>query len=320
MATDCLFKITIDLKEPIVQGDRYITYINIPCGKCGRCIERRKMEWSFRMNEEMVNSKTAYFVTLTYAPEFVPYNKYGKKTLIPTRKDDIKIRKETEGRKRITKKWKEQQIDRSLQGFMKRLRQNQKRTKATLEHLFNNLKPNDKIKFYGCGEYGERRGRPHYHLIIFNTTRKAIELSWTLGETHIVKATEATINYVMKYLDKRHGKEPKWGIIQEFNTMSDGIGESYIEKNKTWHNRNIDILFVTNNKGIRIPMCKYYRDRIFTEETRKEQVLIVTNKLDEIKWDLINEIGIEAYNKSRSELKKETEKRFRKKIKKRIVD
>lgn len=322
MATNCLFKITLQLKEAIINGEgRIITHINIPCGKCGRCLQRRKMEWSFRMYDELIHSKTAYFVTLTYAPETVPYNKYGKKTLIPTREIDLKIKAQEEGRKRKTKKWKEQLVDRSLQGFFKRLRQNQKRSGYTTESHKVNLTPHDKIKYFGCGEYGEERSRPHMHAIIFNASRIAIEKSWTLGDVQVVQATQETIMYCMKYLDKKHGSEKDKLKEPEFQTMSEGIGKHYIEKQKHWHKKNLDILYVMTETGIKIPMPKYYRDKIFTEEERKDQVLIVTVRLEEIRQEEIAEAkSYEKYCDIQNELKRESERRFKKKIKKRIID
>lgn len=292
MATDCLFKITLQLKEVIEREGRIITYINIPCGRCARCIERRKMEWAFRMEKEMEISKTAYFVTLTYAPETVPYNKWGKKTLV---------------KKDLTK-------------FFKRLRRNQERSKPTIEFITNNLVNTDKIKYYAAGEYGEEKGRPHYHAIIFNTSERNIIKSWDLGGVHVVKANEATIAYVMKYLDKRYDKKQNWGIQAEFNTMSEGIGKHYIDKNITWHKRNIDVLFVTNQNGVKIPMPKYYREKIFTNEEREQQVIIVTDILKDIREESIEELGRELYNHKQIKLKDESERRFKKKIKKRIVD
>lgn len=323
MKTDCQFKITLQLKEAIIRDDKYLTHINIPCGKCGRCIQRKKMEWSFRMVNEMIHSKIAYFVTLTFAPEHVPYNKYGRKTLIETRKQDLEIWKTQLGRKRITKKMKQQCLDRSLQGFCKRVRQNQRRTDITIESLTNGLTPYDKIKFFGCGEYGENNTkRPHYHLILYNASIQAIEKSWTLGGIHIAPATEADIAYVTKYMDKSINEEKNKQIMRtpEFHTMSEGIGKHYIDKNKSWHKRNLDILYVTNQAGIKIPMPKYYREKLFTDEERKDQVIIVTTTLEEIRQDKINELGHDLFNKKEAALKKETERRFRKKIKKRIID
>lgn len=292
MATDCLFKINLKLKEPIESKDRWITYINIPCGKCARCIERRKMEWAFRMEIELEKAKTAYFVTLTYRPEKVPYNKYGQKTLKPNH----------------------------LTNYFKRLRQNQKRGKETIEWLINGLQPIDKIKYYAAGEYGEDRGRPHYHAIIFNASIINIEKSWKKGTTHIVQANEQTISYVMKYLDKRLNKEPEWKKTPEYNTMSEGIGIDYIQKNKQWHTRNIDVLFVTKKNGIKIPMPKYYREKIFSDEQRKEQVEIVTDKLLEINQEETKKLGQDKYNKKQITDKYTSEYRFNKKIKKRLVD
>lgn len=318
--TDCQFKIPLQLKEAIEREDRLITHINVPCGKCGRCLQRRKMEWSFRMMNELIHSKTAYFVTLTYDPENVPYNKYGKKTLVPTRTKDIELRKLEEGRKRKTKKWLGSLVDRSLQGFFKRLRQNHKRTRDTYESVTHGLTTKDKIKYFACGEYGEERGRPHYHAIIFNASILAIQKSWLLGGIHIVKATEANINYTMKYVDKMYGQEKAWDKEPEFSTMSEGIGLNYIVKNKEWHKQNLDVLYVSTWTGIRIPMPKYYRDKIFTEDERKDQVIIVTSILDEIKNEEILKKGMDKYAREKNTLAKETERRFKKKIKKRIVD
>lgn len=324
MKTDCQFKITIALKKPVDKNGTLLTHINIPCGKCGRCLQRRKMEWGFRMQDELIHSKTAYFVTLTYNPENVPYNKYGQKTLIPTRQIDLEIKAQEEGRKRKTKTWKNNQVDRSLQGFVKRVRQNQKRifkNDITIESLTNGLGPTDKIKFYGCGEYGEERGRPHMHLIMFNTCRRAIELSWNLGGIDIRIATSGEIAYVMKYLDKQHGQEKVKMKEPEFSTMSEGIGENYIRKNKSWHKQNLDILFVTTSSGIRIPMPKWFREQIFSEDERKEQIILVTEKLEDAKVNLIKELGGQhEYTKYINEKKRETERRFKKKIKKRIID
>lgn len=321
MKTDCLQKIPLQLKEAIESNGRWINTISVPCGKCARCIQRRKLEWGFRMENEMEYSKTAYFVTLTYAPETVPYNKYGQKTLIPTRAIDLKIAKQEQGRKRITKKWKAEQHDRSLQGFMKRLRQNQKRNwEKGIDSFLHRINKDDKIKFYAAGEYGEERGRPHYHLVIFNATEYNIRLSWTLGAIHILPANKQTIAYLMKYLDKQLGNEKVWKAEPEFNIMSEGIGNNYITKMKSWHKSNIDVLYVTNRNNVKIPMPKIYRLKIFDEQDRKDQIIIVNERLDENRNEIINMIGEEMYNYNQNQQAKEDTRRFKKKIKKRTID
>ena len=48
-------------------------------------------------------------------------------------------------------------IKKDFQDFMKRLR---KKKRSTTKNP---------IRFFHCGEYGEKFGRPHYHAILFNT-------------------------------------------------------------------------------------------------------------------------------------------------------
>lgn len=305
--TNCLYKIKRNLDTPLEKNGMYRTYINLPCGKCERCIERRKMEWGFRMEQELKVCKTAYFITLTYNNKNVPYNEtmYDKET-----KQEV-----------IKKRYYKKTLNRyDLEKFIKRLRQNHKRTGDTKESVWNNLKKEDKIKFYAAGEYGEDRFRPHYHLIIYNTSEQAILKSWKLGSIDIQKASSRTIGYLMKYLDKRIGAEKDYTKAKEFNTMSEGIGKNYITKNKDWHRRNIDVLFVTNSNGVRIPMPKYYRNQIFTKEERMDQVEIVEEALLELKKDLIKKVGIKEYNRDKNLEGKISKMRFDKKIKKRIID
>jgi len=282
----------IRLKEPIEIKGAWRYEISIPCGKCARCLERRKMEWGFRMGIELEASKTAYFVTLTYDQENVPYNRYGIKTLKP----------------------------KNLTNFFKRLRQNQRRGETTIEHLTNGLRNTDRIKYYAAGEYGEQRGRPHYHAIIFNTAIKYVESSWQLGGVHVVKANEMTIAYVMKYLDKHKDKKQDKRKVPEYNVMSEEIGMDYVYKMREWHKRNIEILYVTSKKGIRVPMPKYYREKIFSEDERKAQVMIVENKMEELKDEQIKEYGQDLYNTIKNRELKYTEAKFKKGTKKRIID
>lgn len=302
---DCLSKTTVYLKAPININDEEKWTINVPCGRCPRCLQRRKVEWGFRMEQEMMVSKTAYFVTLTYDTKHVPINKYFRKTLNNKEHINQETGEITGG---------------DLTRFFKRLRINEQRRKCTWEEYYNGLKTSDKIKYYACGEYGETRCRPHYHAIIFNVSRTTIEKSWTLGGTHIADANRSTIAYVMKYLDKTLGKKQDKRIEPEFNTMSEGIGMSYIQKNLLWHKRNLDILFVTTNTGIKVPMPRYYRLKMFTEEERKLQVHLVEQRLQEAINEGIKEKGEERYWKEHWDKIRSDEKIFQKRTKKRNID
>lgn len=259
----CDSKLHIRLKEPkynFNDGSR-IDAVAVSCGKCYDCIRSKINQWAFRLKQENNDSQTAYFVTLTYHPAYVPYTKRGFKTLD---KKDVS--------------W-----------FMKRLRKfhTRKNLTATYEdYKFSQygLKfKREPIKMYAVGEYGSLRSRPHYHLIIFNATKADITEAWSKGAVDIDQCNINTIYYTLKYMEKKKSNDfPKsFDGIKEFSLSSKGIGHSYIEKNAIYHNRNYDNYYLTSEKGFKIPMPKYYSDRMFTPEDKERMLGYIQDKVEE---------------------------------------
>ena len=136
---------------------------------------------------------------------------------------------------------------RDFQLFMKRLR------KAV----------GDGVRFYHCGEYGERFGRPHYHACIFgygfpdkvlwkrggngdDLFRSALlERLWTYGLSSIGNVTFESAAYVARYIMKKVTGDVAdrhyewidedgvvWQRMPEYTTMSrrPGIGRGWLSK------------------------------------------------------------------------------------------
>lgn len=121
------------------------------------------------------------------------------------------------------------------------------------------------IRYFGCGEYGERLGRPHYHVCIFghdfhdkemvkgnnwkfkkqrfakkteNALYKSKELSevWKKGFSSVGEVSFESAAYVARYVTKKitgeKQQERYGGLEPEFALMSrmPGIGREWIEK------------------------------------------------------------------------------------------
>lgn len=84
---------------------------------------------------------------------------------------------------------------RDLQLFIKKLRR----------------RKSDKLRFFACGEYGEKRHRPHYHAILFGcgaiTDRTKIQMAWGQGHTTIEQVTPRRIAYTAGYVQKKYDAE-----------------------------------------------------------------------------------------------------------------
>lgn len=146
----------------VIDGKAYA----LPCGKCLDCVKQWQNNWVFRMSKEAENSKSAFFITLTYNNENLPSSGEINKP--------------------------------EFQKFVKRLR---KRYSPT------------RLRFFGCGEYGSKKGRPHYHLILFfddleeikNVHTKVLQ-SWQKGFVLVSPINDlAQFRYVAKYINKLSG-------------------------------------------------------------------------------------------------------------------
>lgn len=82
------------------------------------------------------------------------------------------------------------------------------------------------LRFFGCGEYGERRERPHYHALIFGSAdRDAAEAAWGKGFVTMEPVTPARISYTAGYCAKKIGFHRPRGEEIDYST-----GEVYVHQ------------------------------------------------------------------------------------------
>jgi len=157
------------------------------------------------------------------------------------------------------------------------------------------------IRFYHCGEYGERTLRPHYHSCLFNYrpddlvvlrktaqghvlyTSKSLEKIWGLGHVTIGELTFESAAYTARYvMKKRFGDDQEayysWfdrdGVIHpgvpEYTTMSrnPGLGTKWLDKYSS------DVYgpqpgVIINGKNVQQP--KFYDTRTLNEKEQTKQ-------------------------------------------------
>lgn len=106
-----------------------------------------------------------------------------------------------------------------------------------------------KIRYYGCGEYGDKTKRPHYHLIVFNWfppdakyfkrcdfgsgnlyTSKILSDLWPFGFSLVGDCTYESCGYVARYCQKKIYIKNQY---KAFSVMSlkPGLGYQFLEDN-----------------------------------------------------------------------------------------
>ena len=160
------------------------------------------------------------------------------------------------------------------------------------------------IRYYMCGEYGGRTGRPHYHAIIFNFrfpdlkhegerrgnriwSSTELDELWGRGMTEVGSVTFQSASYCSRYIQKKlMGPEAKRGhpIVDhatgeivgrrtpEYTRMSlkPGIGETWLKKFKNDVFPE-DLVTMEGGKKIRAP--RYYREILKKEDPELSEKL-----------------------------------------------
>lgn len=156
---------------------------------------------------------------------------------------------------------------RELQKFFKRLRKR--------------LGNNHKIKYFACGEYGGKFGRPHFHAIILNWfpndtdkygNSKILTELWPFGFVKVGTVNYNSARYVASYIvKKKKGIEKNYykdnGLNPEFVLMSQGLGKRFCLEHKEQMEQLGYILF----NGYKTPIPRYYLDKIYDTENKQKQ-------------------------------------------------
>lgn len=171
--------------------------IEIPCGNCLGCRLDHANMWATRIYMESKLWKKCCFITLTYNNKNLPINKNGLPTLV--KKD--------------------------LQDFMKRLRYHHKGNEEWIHPLTGEYE--NPIRYFACGEYGPKGGRPHYHIAIFNWEPRDLVLYkqnkhgdgifksknlmeiWGKGFVTVEELNFNTAAYIARYVQKKAGIQPQ---------------------------------------------------------------------------------------------------------------
>lgn len=185
-------------KSPII-----IRGLAVGCARCEFCKINKRREWTARFLLEDTCHSSGSMVTLTYDQSQLSWlEDFNPETgeFVPT------LRR------------------RDFDNFLKRLRINLQRKLDSR---------GDNLRFAGCGEYGDERGRPHYHLALWNFTeadRDLIERAWSvrvkgsrerqlIGSVDFQELNETTMHYIAGYVMKKmtskddarlSGREPEF--------------------------------------------------------------------------------------------------------------
>lgn len=294
------------------------------CGQCRICKLKRASKKACQAQCEYKTTNKGSFVTLTFGNEqltdYIIHDKryqnwsyYKKKKYISYLQWTLEKREITLFIKRLRKEYYFYELRNfltSLGRFDCLLKQNgQPRKYPVLPNEYKDLFKPSKIRYILCGEYGELKTRPHYHLVIFGVDfafdstfaryswkkRKNVVLHhnnflsdlWRFGEVTVDCVNYHTCNYVARYVTKKihnYNKAQKdvdvashiyQGRLPEFCRQSNrpGIGFDYFVNNakKIISDRH---LYFKNMKGEikEVGLPDYYKTlmkRFYPKEYRK---------------------------------------------------
>lgn len=237
--------------------------IDIPCGQCVGCRLEYSRQWAIRCMLEAQQYEHNYFITLTYNNDNLP------------RKENPFFSRESGEVFSFFES--SSLVPEHLTKFMKDLRR-------YFDYHFNW----QGIRFFACGEYGEKFMRPHFHIILFNCPipdlvllktnfngdcywqSSILDKIWDKGFVCVGDCNFDTCAYVARYMMKKQkGLNSSYyddlGIIPPFTRCSrdPGIAKSYYDAKRD-SIYEYDSLNIVGKNGIakKVKPPKYY-DRLY---------------------------------------------------------
>lgn len=163
-----------------------------------------------------------------------------------------------------------------VQKFIKRLRIN----------LFNSGHPCD-IRYVAVGEYGSKRKRPHYHLLLWNLPNmnnhnllRIIQRAWSLrgksiGFCYLGKVERGGVNYVLKYMRKPCTDDVEKLYYPTFFLASrrPAIGKNYALRYRDYYlNNPQDMTFQVKDLFTSVKSCtnipSYFKSLYFPDRSK----------------------------------------------------
>lgn len=254
---------------PRVNGKGARDRITIPCGKCPACLSNKRADWAFRLEQELKNSTSAVFVTLTYSEDKLPITD-------PT--EDWEKHCHTHNFKYTLYKP-------HVQTFTRILRDVNNKADNKYYALGNNVSQDTtqgKFRYFITGEYGTKSLCPHYHALLFNLKKQVIDkipIYWHRGYIQVGTVTPASIMYTCKYMIE-NTSHPE-GTEKPFNIMSrrPGIGHNYLKLNQQWHIKTSKAYLVCES-GVKKRLPRYYKEKCFSKDQILKQTSIGISKQD----------------------------------------
>lgn len=220
--------------------------INVPCGKCLPCLQRKRSHWSLRLYWELQRAHNSTFLTLTYNDKYLPKDK------------------------KLNKK--------HLQNYFKRVRTKEPKLKyyAVGEYGSKAKRPHYHAIVYNADpttlldKWRKYKGN-------FKDKEKRYE---EIGRISCDPVNEATIHYVTKYIvDESNIKKDN----RPFSICSDELGANYAEIAGDYHRNNHT--FITVRKGgEKNSIPRYIREKIYNEdfvETKRKKYTLEDGKIKE---------------------------------------
>ena len=144
-------------------------------------------------------------------------------------------------------------------------------------------KLNGPVRYFGVGEYGSQKWRPHFHAILYGRDSSTIEAevarSWRFGHTTAYPFTEFRARYVVGYTlkkmttkgdDRLEGRPPEFARMSRKPPLGAAFAASML---KAYHNPGGSAYLAAGGElardcrfeGVRYPLGKYWIEKIREE-------------------------------------------------------